>query len=731
MAQQVSTTQQTTLSITGMHCASCANTLTKKLSNTKGVEAATVNFATANASITHHTTITAQELMTVVQKTGYSAAIPTANEQDHNQTAKKYYSKKFLISILFSLPALLIGMLFMKEGIFFVGKEIAYAQFLLLILATPVQFYVGWDFYKGTWTALKNKTASMDSLIAIGTSAAYAYSVYTVFFKPELGQYFEVSTVLITLVLLGKYLEANAKERTHNAISTLMNAAPTHALVLRKGKEIRIPVDDVKEGDSIKVKPGQNIPVDGIVVSGNSAIDESMITGESMPVEKTKGSKVTAGTINKEGSFIFKATAIGKNTTLAKIAALIEDAQARKAPIQRFADIVSAWFVPVVIVIAIITFFTWILLGKNVEFALLTSVAVLVIACPCALGLATPTAIMVSTGKGAHHGILIKGGDILETTHQVTHVLFDKTGTLTQGKPEVHSIVPIEGTEHEATQLMASLEQHSEHPLATAIMDYARKNKIHALTTTGFKAIPGKGVKARINTKEYTLGIPEITATPDKSTQYLMHKLEQQGNTVMLLSQGKKLIAMVAVADSIKPTTHDAIEQLKHLGLSVHMITGDNERTARAIAHQAGIEHVHARVLPDKKAAIVKLLQKKGITAMIGDGINDAPALAQADIGIAMGSGTDVALETGDIVLMKNDLRDISKAIMLSKITISKIKQNMFWALFYNILGIPIAAGVLYPVTGTLLSPIVAGGAMALSSVSVVMNSLMLKYKKL
>ncbi len=714
-----------------MHCASCVNTLTKAFNKTKGVSTASVNFATANARIDHDSDLTTDDLITVVKKAGYTAELASKNKKNHNTADKKHYLKKFIISSIFSIPALLIGILFMEEGMVVTGLELPYATLVLLLLATPVQFYVGWDFYKGTWTALKNKTANMDSLIAIGTSAAYLYSVYTTFFSSELGQYFEFSAVLITLVLLGKYLEAAAKERTSNAISTLMNLAPKTAIVLRKGKEVKIPVDDVKEGELIRVKPGQQIPVDGIVIEGHSAVNESMITGESMPVEKTKGNTVTAGTLNKEGMLLFKATAVGANTTLAKIAKLIEEAQTRKAPIQRFADNVSAWFVPAVIVIAIITFSTWLWLGNGIEFALLTAVAVLVIACPCALGLATPTAIMVSTGKGAQHGILIKGGDILETAHKVTHVLFDKTGTLTEGKPRVHSITPVNGTEKEIISIAASLEQNSEHPLAEAVVEYAKEHRIKLFKTTHFKAVPGKGVNARIEEKNYSLGTPELTRTPDKSTLYLMHKLEQQGNTVVILSHGKTILGMIAIADAIKTTTHEAIEELKHMGLTPHMITGDNERTAHAIAKEAGIEHVFARVLPANKAAKVKELQKKGVVAMIGDGVNDAPALAQADIGIAMGSGTDVALETGDIVLMKNDLRDIGHAIKLSKITISKIRQNMFWALFYNVLGIPIAAGVLYPLTGTLLSPIIAGGAMALSSVSVVINSLMLKYKKL
>jgi len=568
----------------------------------------------------------------------------------------------------------------------------------------------------------------MDSLIALGTSAAYFFSVYAVLFNPTLGQYFETSAILITLVMMGRLLEAIAKGKTSDAIKKLMNLSPKTAMVKRKGKFLKISIEDVKEGDIILVKPGEKIPVDGKIIDGHSSVDESMITGESIPIEKRKGDQVISATINKNGSFTFKATKVGADTTLAQIIKLIDEAQGDKAPIQRFADRISEFFVPIVIAIALITFISWTLFfGKPVSFALVTAVAVLVIACPCALGLATPTAIMVGSGKGAKNGILIKGGEALETAHKLNYIIFDKTGTITKGEPEVTDIVG----DKQTLIIAASLEKTSEHPLGEAIVKKAPKK---LFKTTHFKAIPGHGISAKIKSKEYFLGNVRLMKKNKISvTKHLKQitKMELEGKTVMILSDKKKVLGLIAVADTIRDTSEQAVKQLYDLGLEVYMITGDNERTAKAIAKKAGIKNIFADVLPEHKAGYVKKLQKKGKVAMIGDGINDAPALAQADIGIAMGSGTDVAMETGNIVLMKNDLLDVPKAINLSKQTMAKIKQNMFWALFYNTLGIPLAAGLLYPFTGWLLSPIIAGGAMALSSVSVVTNSILLRYKKL
>lgn len=723
-----------TLDLEGMHCSSCAVLINKSLIKTNGVQEAVVNFSTEKASVMFDDSLVdVNKLIEVVKNRGYKATIfesGTDNESEKRKREMSRLQRLLLISLLFSIPALLIGMLFMKDGIFFVGYEIPYATYILLALSTPVQFYVGKQFYQGAWISLKNKSANMDTLIAVGTSAAYFFSLYLIFFNPENGQYFEISAMLITFVLLGKYLEARAKGNTSQAIKNLMNLSPKTAIVLRNKKEIEIHIDEVKLNDIILVKPGSKIPVDGIIIEGSSSVDESMITGESIPVEKNKGSLVIGGTINKNGSFKFKATKIGKDTTLASIIRLIEDAQAKKAPIERFADIISGYFVPIVIALSIIIFSIWFfLLQKEFSFSLMVAVSVLVIACPCALGLATPTAIMVGTGKGAQNGILIKGGDVLETAHKINYVIFDKTGTITKGTPEVTNMIG----SNNILKISASIEQHSEHPLADAILNKAKDENIKLSQIKGFKAIPGMGISASINNKKYFFGNEKLMKSMKIKIENPeeIHSLEMHGKTVMILADSKKTIGLIAVADVIKPEAPESIKKLKSMGINVYMITGDNKRTAEAIARQVGIDNVFSEVMPQDKEEYVKKLQQKGKVAMIGDGINDAPALAAADIGIAMGSGTDVAMESGGIVLMKNDLFDIPKAIKLSKMTMSKIKQNLFWALFYNILGIPIAAGVLYYSTGWLLSPMIAGGAMALSSVSVVGNSLLLKSKKL
>jgi len=581
----------------------------------------------------------------------------------------------------------------------------------------------------------------MDTLIAVGTLAAYLLSVYDLFFNANAGQYFEVSTILITLVILGKLLEAIAKGRTSDAIKKLVGLSPKTATIVRDGVETQIKIDDVKVDDVLIVKPGEKIPVDGMIVSGRSSVDESMLTGESIPVEKKEGDEVIGATINKNGLLKIKATKVGENSTLAHIIKLIEEAQGKKAPIQRFADVVSSYFVPIVILLALVSGGLWYLVfGQTISFAILIAVSVLVIACPCALGLATPTAIMVGTGKGASNGILIKGGDALEAAHKIKYVVFDKTGTITLGKPSVTSVQTDEGiNEADFLAIAGSIEKGSEHPLAEAIVNHVKEKNIKISETTQFEAIPGFGVTARLGKKTYFFGNLKLMSKQgidcSKFTQN-MTTLEHDGKTVMILAEGKKALGIIAVADTIKDTSKEAVLALKKMGIITYMITGDNKRTADAIARQVGIDHVFAEVLPQDKAAHVKELQHKamqhkGKVAMVGDGINDAPALAQADIGIAMGSGTDVAMETGNIVLMKNDLRDVPKAIKLSKMTMTKIKQNMFWALFYNVLGIPIAAGVLYSSTGWLLSPIIAGAAMAFSSVSVVLNSLLLRGQKL
>ncbi len=724
--------KQITLHISGMHCASCAVNINKALLKSEGIENSNVNFSTSKATVEFdEKKHDEKSIIKIIENRGYKAqsADKTTMEKHFKEQKQDIKNQRntFLFSLIFAIPVFIIGMVFMWLNI-----NIPYEQYILWALATPIQFIVGWQFYKGTWDAIKNKSANMDSLIALGTSAAYLYSVYNVIFYPDRGQYFETSAILITLVVMGRWFEAIAKGRTSEAIRKLMNLSPKIATVKRKGKEIKISVDDVKKGDLIIVKPGEKIPVDGIIIQGTSSVDESMITGESIPIEKNKGDNVFSATINKHGSFVLKATKVGKYTILSQIIKLIDEAQVKKAPIQRFADTVSAYFVPVVIIISMLTFVTWFFIIKaEISFAVLTSVAVLVIACPCALGLATPTAIMVGSGKGASKGILIKGGDVLETAQNARYIIFDKTGTITKGKPEVTDIVSID-KKKDILKIAASIEKSSEHPLAGAIVRKAGNKSLSKVLK--FSAIPGYGVKANIGNKKYLFG--NIRLMKKSKIDYdkykdKISKLETEGKTVMLLSENNNLIGIIAVADVLRGNSVSAIKELKKQGLDIYMITGDNKVTSEAIAKKAGIKNVFSGVLPEKKADYVKKLQKKGKVIMVGDGINDAPALAQADIGVAMGSGTDVAIETGNIVLMKNDLEDLAKAIKLSKITMAKIKQNMFWALFYNILGIPIAAGVLYPVTGWLLSPIIAGGAMAFSSVSVVTNSLLLKAKKL
>jgi len=720
------------IKITGMHCASCTTIISRALEKKEGVTSASVNFATQKAAVDFDDKkISTNELLDIIKNKGYLGHVVENPSKEKLNDAKELSNLKFrvILSSLLAVPALILGMFFMKN-------PIPFQNYIMWILATPIQFYIGKQFYVGAWIALKNKTSNMDTLIALGTSAAYFYSVYVVLFDSTGHQYFETSSVLITLVLVGKYLEAVAKGKTSDAISKLMKIGAKTATVLRNGKEVKIPIDDVKKGDHIIVKPGQKVPVDGIIIEGLSFVDESMVTGESIPAEKKKGDDVIGSTINKQGHFVMKATKVGSETTLSRIIKLIEDAQTRKAPIQRFADMISAVFVPIVILIALMAFAFWFSIANStIGFAILAAVAVLVIACPCALGLATPTSIMVGTGKGAKHGILIKGGDALETAHKVKYVIFDKTGTITKGEPEVTDIITTKDvTENNLLSIATSIEAKSEHPLAESIVKYGKEKNIRILNVINFHAITGHGVKAEINKKEYLIGNLRLMKEKKVDVSSLLKEitvLEEGGKTAMIIVENKKALGVIAVADEIKPDSPQAIALLIKMGITPYMITGDNKRTAAAIAKKAGIEKFFAEVLPEDKAKHVKNLQRSGKVAMVGDGINDAPALAQADIGIAMGSGTDVAMETGNIVLMRNNLLDVPKAIKLSRMTMSKVKQGMFWALFYNILGIPIAAGVLYPITGTLLNPMIAGGAMALSSVSVVMNALLLKWKKL
>ncbi len=719
------------LDVEGMHCASCATLITKSLNKKEGVKEANVNYSTAKAFVVFDDKeLSVSDLINVIQSRGYSAKESVSGSDASNLYVKEglRLKRNLIVSLFFAVPILLIGMFAM-----WFEFKIPFENYLLWFLATPVQFYVGWEFYRGAWIALKNKSANMDSLIALGTSAAYFYSVFLVL-SGMMEQYFEVASILITFVVLGKYLEASAKGKTSEAISKLINLSPKTARIVRSDKEVVINVDSVVVGDIILVKPGEKIPVDGVVIEGSSSVDESMITGESMPVNKKKGDKVFAATINKFGSFKFKASKVGADTTLAQIIKLVEDAQGRKAPIQRFADAVSSYFVPIVVLISIFTFLAWrFLFNESISFALLTSVSVLVIACPCALGLATPTAIMVGTGKGASRGILIKGGDALESANDIKFVVFDKTGTITKGAPEVTDVLGFGLTDKDILKIAGSIESLSEHPLAESITKRAKDEKLSLFKVSSFKAIPGHGVEAKIAGKIYFIGNRKLMHS--KKIKLIsddkISLLEGEGKTVVILADQKKVLGFIAIADKIRDSARNAVSELNKMNVAVFMITGDNERTAKAIASQAGIVNVFADVLPHQKAEYVRDLQKRGKVAMIGDGINDAPALAQADIGIAMGSGTDVAMETGNIVLMRNDPEDVPRAFKLSRMTMSKVKQNMFWALFYNVLGIPVAAGLLYPFTGWLLSPIIAGGAMAFSSVSVLTNSLLLKGKKL
>lgn len=651
---------------------------------------------------------------------------------------------KFLVSVIFTLPLFYISMGHMV-GLplpAFITPEKYPLNFGLaqLILVIP-SVIAGYKFYTVGFSKLLRRDPNMDSLIAVGTSAALIYGIYTIIqminsnheiaFQHAMNLYFESVGVIITLILLGKYLESVTKGKTSESIKKLMGLAPKTAVVIQDGKETVIPIDEVEVGDIILVKPGERIPVDGEVVEGRTSVDESMLTGESIPVEKNSGSKVVGASINKNGTIMFKATRVGKDTALAQIIKLVEDAQGSKAPIAKMADIIASYFVPTVMAIAIIAGLAWFITGQSVVFSLTIFISVLVIACPCALGLATPTAIMVGTGKGAEYGILIKGGESLETTHKIKTIVLDKTGTITEGKPVVTDILTTdEFDETELLLLSASAEKGSEHPLGEAIVNKAEQEKLNLIKADSFEALPGHGIEVVIQGRKILLGNKKLMT--DRNIEITLQnesdRLAEEGKTPMYVSVDNKLAGIIAVADVMKPGSRRAIEVLHDMGIEIVMITGDNKRTAGAVARQAGIERVLAEVLPQDKANEIKKLQSEGKkVAMVGDGINDAPALAQADIGIAIGSGTDVAMESADIVLMRSDLMDVPTAIQLSKQTIRNIKQNLFWAFAYNTAGIPIAAGLLYIFGGPLLNPMIAAGAMAFSSVSVVTNALRLK----
>lgn len=749
--EEEDTNARVNLSLSGMHCTSCAGIIEKGLKKVSGVKEAKVNFTAEKATVFFdESRSSVQDLINSVKKSGYQAAEfdekDTEFEARKQKSEIKYQTTKFLLSFILSLPMLYFMLLDFFKWLPGASLLPPYFGVTSFFLATPIQFLVGAGFYKGMWSALRMKTFNMDSLIAIGTSVAYFYSLFNFiyFFAttnsllglngakiPEM--YFETSAFLITFVVLGKLLEAKAKGKTSDAIKKLMGLQAKTARVVRDGLTLDIPVDQVVFNDIVIVRPGEKVPVDGEIVRGSSAIDESMITGESMPVEKLVGDGVIGGTINKAGSFEFKATRVGSETTLSQIIRLVEEAQGSKAPIQAFADRISAWFVPAVIGIALLTFIVWyFVLGATLAFSIMAFTAVIVIACPCALGLATPTAIMVGTGRGAEQGILIKGGEPLENANKINTIVFDKTGTITKGKPEVTEYASYSDLdEDDVLQIAASLEKQSEHPLAESIYNYSEEEGLELDEVSDFSAIPGHGVQGTIGKTVYYFGnrrlITDKLGLDITRINRKMTRLEEQGNTVMILATQKEILGTIAVADVIKETSIEAISKLKKMGIEVYMITGDNERTAKAIASQVGITNVLAEVLPEDKANEVKKLQELGKkVAMVGDGINDAPALAQANVGIAMGSGTDVAMETGGIIIVKNDLRDVVHALQLSKTTMSKIKQNLFFALFYNVVGIPVAARVFAGI-GLVLKPELAGLAMALSSISVVANSLLLR----
>ncbi len=751
-----------TYPIKGMHCASCVRVIERALSKTPGVNTAVVNLATEQATVAYDSAVCGDDqIASAVSNVGYKAITkkePYSEDQEKFEKQKELKNLRNKVGVSLFLGSLILWGSF--PGLSKTAPLFLQMPLVQLLLAIPVQFWAGSDFYRATIPALKHRLANMDTLVALGTTVAFGFSAFITFF-PQIVQsiglepmpYFDVATIVIGLILLGRYFEARAKAGTSEAIKKLIGLQAKTARVVRAGKEIDIPIDQVVMGDIIRVRPGEKIPVDGVIVEGESSIDESMVTGESIPVDKIKGDSVVGATMNKSGTFAYKAIKIGSDTMLAQIIKLVQEAQGSKAPIQRIADTISSYFVPIVIMLAFGTFGVWYVFGGSQAFlfALLNTVAVLIIACPCAMGLATPTAIMVGTGKGAEHGILIKDAESLEIAHKINTVVFDKTGTLTKGKPEVTDVILVSeahpesrswtrfaarrASQDDVLRLAASIEKGSEHSLAEAIVKKADDQKIKLETTSKFKAIAGYGVEGYVGKRQIFFGnrrLMDKESISYKQADEQITNLENEGKTVMLLAADKKFVGLVAVADTLKESAKVGVEALQKKGIEVVMITGDNQRTAHAIAKKLGINVVLAEVLPDQKEAEVRKLQAKGKkVAMVGDGINDAPALAAADIGIAMGTGTDVAIEAADITLINKDLTSVAQAINLSKKTMRTIKMNLFWAFGYNVILIPVAMGILYPVFHILLNPIFASLAMALSSISVVSNSLLLKKVKI
>jgi Cu+-exporting ATPase len=756
--------EKVSLPVTGMTCAACARTIQVTLEDTPGVRKADVNFATGRATVVFDPeTVRLDGLVGAIRDVGYDVldepdveddeAVADAQDRAH-RAEYRAARRKFIVAVALALPIMVIGMAHLQ----FPG-----VNWVQLALAVPVIFYSGAQFYRGAWAAVRHRNADMNTLIAVGTGVAFAYSVVVTVAPGAVmhpthdgamshapGVYYEVATAIIALVLLGRMLEARARGRTSEAIRRLIHLQPRTALVVRDGVEMEVPAKAVRRGDTVIVRPGERIPVDGEVVEGTSAVDESMLTGESLPVDKEPGSPVYGGSVNSTGGFRLRATRVGRETTLQQIIRLVQEAQASRAPIARLADVISGYFTPIVIALAILTFVIWFDVmpaGNRFTPALVSFVAVMIIACPCAMGLATPTAILVATGRGAEKGVLIRGGEILERAGHISTVVLDKTGTITSGRPEVTDIVPAPGvTGEELLAIAASAERASEHPLAQAIVRAADARGIALSAATEFRAVPGQGVSARVNGGRLVIGNERLMDAEGIDVSPLareMERLAANARTVMWVATGgggqwavgsgtASLLGLVGLADTPRAESAAALRRMKAMGLELVMITGDNAATAAAIARQVApdgeIDRVVAGVLPERKAQEVKALQEGGrVVAMVGDGINDAPALAQADVGIAVGSGTDVAIEAADITLMRNDLNGVAEAIHLSRRTLRVIKQNLFWAFIYNVLGIPIAAGALYPFTGWLLNPMIAAGAMSFSSVSVLANSLRLR----
>jgi len=738
--------------VEGMTCASCVNRITRFLRKVDGVEEANVNLATESATVRYDgARVDIAGLVAAIEAAGYTARVdrlaadaPTEGVTEEPSFADRHLAdlrRRFTIAAILTIP-LLVGLARMTiaPGL----PEIFSNPWLQLALATPVQFYAGAPFYRGALNALRHRTADMNTLVAVGTSAAFGYSLAAIlapgfFVAAGLGMdgaqpplYFDTSAAIIVLILLGRFLEARARAHTSDAIRKLVGLAPRTARVVRGGVEADIPIEQVARGDLVLVRSGERIPVDGTIENGRSSVDESMITGESMPVGKKRGDEVIGGTLNGSGSFTYRATRVGADTVLAQIVRLVQEAQGSRAPIQRLADAVTGVFVPVVLAIAAVTFVAWLVLGPAPSFnlALFSAISVLIIACPCALGLATPTSIMVGTGKGAENGILFRNAEALERLHRVRTVVLDKTGTLTEGKPRLTDIVRAEGApdEHELLALVAAAERGSEHPLGEAIVRHVRENGLEVHEATAFEAVAGQGVRAIVDGREVAVGRPSFVGPTDSFLGAAGERAASAGRTPVYVAIDSRPVAVMAIADTLKAGSAAAVAELRRLGLTVVMLTGDNATTAGAIAAEAGVDRVVADVRPDDKAAQVRALQAEGqAVAMVGDGVNDAPALASADVGIAIGTGTDIAIESAGVTLMSGDLRGLVTAIALSRSTMRNIKQNLFWAFAYNVVLIPVAMGALYPFTGALLNPILAAASMALSSVTVVSNALRLR----